>query len=163
MKYDQDRLWIYFNDLKILLTKFAKHETFAKETKGGAEEHNLKLIPFYIQLIVHFLKQKPEKLNQYYLILENFMKQNTKDKLINTFATIDDFYLILTIALVFLDLNTWNEQMKPALFYYLMSCGSNLLKDVNKQAISTHNIKNKMILSPFLSNYNFFVVILSFI
>lgn len=154
-KSNQDSSWLHICDLSNLLTRFARHETFSKETKGGAAEHNLKLIPFNIQLITHILKQKSDRAATHITKLETFMKNNTTEKGINESATFEEFMITLTISLIYADVQTWKNGIKQALFYYMLSTGSNIVKGKTTLEPPKHNIKSKIFLSPQFGNLSF--------
>lgn len=142
-------IWKHVCDLNHLFVRFAKHETFSKETKGGAEEHNLKLIPFYIQFIINQLKQNKEKAEAYTKRLNEFCKANEAPKKLNENANFDDFVLVLSMAVILADVKTWNESLKPALLNYMLSYGSNIIKGKGGSLdLPVHNIKAKIMLSP---------------
>jgi len=143
--YDQDFTWLHICDLSILLTKFAKYDTFSKETKGGAAEHNLMFVPFYIQLIGHLMKQKPEKANNYQQKIESVLAGYNKNQPIIQNATFEDFMILLTVSLLYGDNDLWNERLKLAVFYYMLSVGTQQLKLSKGQP--EHQIKTKIHLS----------------
>jgi len=41
--------------------KFSKEESFAEYAKGGTALHNIKMIPFFIQAITHYLLKSSMK------------------------------------------------------------------------------------------------------
>jgi len=148
VNYEQDFMWLHICDLSNLLTRFAKYETFSKETKGGAAEHNLMFVPFYIQLIGHLMKQKQERGNPYQQKLESILSSYNKNQPINPNATFEDFMLLLTISLLYGDNDLWNERLKLALFYYMLSVGNHQLKLSRGQSEGPHHhIKTKIHLS----------------
>ena len=148
VSYDQDFVWLHVCDLSHLLTKFAKYETFSKESKGGAAEHNLMFVPFYIQLIANLMRQKPEKITLFHKKIEDFLRDNGKSQRSALNTSSEDFILILTVALLFVDQTLWNESFKLALLHYMLNIGVNQVKNARNQEASTHQIKVKIVFSP---------------
>ena len=44
----QDRVRVMINDLKCLVSTFAREDSFSKFSHGGGPEHNMNLVPFFI-------------------------------------------------------------------------------------------------------------------
>jgi len=147
--YDQDLTWLHICDLSNLLTRFAKYETFSKETKGGAAEHNLMFVPFYIQMLGHLLKQNNDRVTLYTQRIEKFTTNFNKNQNLNPNCTFDEYMLLLTISLLLTDQNQWNTRTKLSLFYYSLNVAANLVKASKGQEISfSHQIKTRIYLSP---------------
>lgn len=156
MKSEKDRVWIHINDLAHLFTKFAKRETFSKETKGGAAEHNMKLVPFYIQFIQFLmLKTRPEKIDYYNKILANFAVDYEKIPSDKSKSTLDEFFILLTLVLVLCDGDAWTKKYKKAFIYYILSVGSTLISSKELLEVTTHNMQSKLMLSPMIGNLCF--------
>jgi hypothetical protein len=47
---DSDRLKVIGHDLKAILKRLAYEDTFSRDTHGGGPEHNMLLIPFFVQM-----------------------------------------------------------------------------------------------------------------
>jgi len=57
-KTDAPRFRVLAHDLKFLLLRFAKEESFSTDAKGGGRESNIKSMPFLIQMGLFLLDQK---------------------------------------------------------------------------------------------------------
>lgn len=81
--------------MKFLLSKFARQENLSKESKGGSYEHNAKMIPFLIHLVLILQNKEntPEKNGLFKSAIERFFKKPSKD------LTSEHFYLITTLSL----------------------------------------------------------------
>jgi len=162
ISYDQDLTWLHICDLSNLLTRFAKYETFSKETKGGAAEHNLMFVPFYIQMLGHLLKQNGDRASLYTQRLEEFITSFEKNPSLNPNATFDEYMLLLTISLLFTHQTEWNAKAKLALFYYSLHVATNILKSPRGQEAISHQIKNKVYLSPEFGKKQTELIVLNF-
>jgi hypothetical protein len=56
---DQNRVKVLCHDLKSLLKRFAKCESFSLDSKGGGPEHNMQFVPFITNMILYMLKNGP--------------------------------------------------------------------------------------------------------
>lgn len=54
---DNDRIKVLQHDFKLLMKRLAYEDSFSRDTHGGGPEHNMHLIPFFIQMIQYLLSQ----------------------------------------------------------------------------------------------------------
>lgn len=47
------------HDLKSLLKRFARNESFSLDSKGGGPEHNMQFVPFITSMILNMLQNGP--------------------------------------------------------------------------------------------------------
>ena len=47
---DADRIKVLLHDLKMVMKRLAWEDTFSRDSHGGGPEHNMRLIPFMIQM-----------------------------------------------------------------------------------------------------------------
>ena len=94
----QSQSWLVLNDLKNLMMKFGKQESLSKESKGGSYEHNAKIIPFYLQMIIFLVnKEDPNKWKEY----NECFNKLTQNKIVD--LTPDHVYLCLTMSVFLLN------------------------------------------------------------
>ena len=107
----QSQSWLALNDLKNLMMKFGKQESLSKESKGGSYEHNAKIIPFYLQMIIHLVnKEDPNRWKEFN---ECFMKL-TQAKLKE--LTYDHVYLCMTLSLLIMNSNDFFNKFRATFF-----------------------------------------------
>jgi hypothetical protein len=53
---DTDRLKVLLHDFKMLMKRLAYEDSFSRDTHGGGPEHNMRLVPFMIQMCDTLLK-----------------------------------------------------------------------------------------------------------
>ena len=107
----QCQSWIVLNDLKNLMMKFGKQESLSKESKGGSYEHNAKIIPFYLQMIIFLInKEDPNKLNDLNECLMKLLLGKIKE------PTYEQVYLCLTISLLVINSNDFFKKYKFSFF-----------------------------------------------
>lgn len=112
----QSRSWIVLNDLKNLMLKFGKQESLSKESKGGSYEHNLKIIPFYMQMIIYLVNKEDSK--KFSIYNECFLKIiEGKNKNLSQ----EQVYLSLTLSLFIMDANSFHQNKKGLLELFLKS------------------------------------------
>jgi len=54
---DGDRLKVVSHDFKALLKRLAYEDSFSRDTHGGGPEHNMHLIPLFVQMSYYLLTQ----------------------------------------------------------------------------------------------------------
>ncbi|EFA82601.1 hypothetical protein PPL_04293 [Heterostelium album PN500] len=108
-RIDGPKFRLLAHDLKLLLVRFAKDESFSQDSKGGGKESNIRIIPFFIQFGSFLLDQKvvggSSSANQ--LRRPHFDKlftqfiANTVDTVATTSTQSDNvpYYLVLTLYL----------------------------------------------------------------
>jgi hypothetical protein len=93
------------HDLTFLLTRFANLESLSVDSGGGSAEHNLKLIPFMIQMIMYLMDE-----------YDDHSKRDTFEKVLSQYLTnyntiakkIDQsgyYNMVLSILLMNLDVS----------------------------------------------------------
>ncbi|KYQ89094.1 hypothetical protein DLAC_10325 [Tieghemostelium lacteum] len=57
-RFDGPRFRLLAHDLKLLVLRFAKDESFSSDSKGGGKESNIRIVPFFVQFGMFLLDQK---------------------------------------------------------------------------------------------------------
>ena len=55
---DSDRMKVLLHDFKMLMKRLGYEDSFSRDTHGGGPEHNMRLVPFMIQMSESILRQQ---------------------------------------------------------------------------------------------------------
>eukprot|EP01112_Ceratiomyxa_fruticulosa_P005979 TRINITY_DN16776_c0_g1_i1.p1 TRINITY_DN16776_c0_g1~~TRINITY_DN16776_c0_g1_i1.p1 ORF type:complete len:449 (-),score=102.01 TRINITY_DN16776_c0_g1_i1:59-1405(-) len=70
---DSPRMRLLIHDLKFLLLRFAKEESFSEESKGGGPESNMRFIPFFLQMGMFLIDGKGSSRKSMEKVLQTFL------------------------------------------------------------------------------------------
>ncbi|KAG2383455.1 hypothetical protein C9374_004126 [Naegleria lovaniensis] len=99
----RDQFDILSHDLMILFNKFAKEESFSKDAGGGSATHQVKLIPFMIQMGLYLLDTLNKNRESYETILTSFLNTD-----IETNLDVENISYNTILSLYLLTLEEWN-------------------------------------------------------
>eukprot|EP01133_Synstelium_polycarpum_P011499 gene11499-13413_t len=91
-RFDGPRFRLLAHDLKLLLVRFAKDESFSQDSKGGGKESNIRIIPFFVQFGMFLLDQKIVG------SAGNQLRRPHFDKIFNQFLTLPIESLVTTMS-----------------------------------------------------------------
>lgn len=99
----RDHFDILSHDLMILFNKFAKEESFSKDAGGGSAIHQVKLIPFMIQMGLYLLDTLNKNRETYETILTSFLNTD-----IETNLDVENISYNTILSLYLMTLEEWN-------------------------------------------------------
>jgi len=106
---ESTRFRLIAHDMKFLLLRFAKEESFSVDSKGGGRESNIKLIPFFIQMGLFLLDQKEGAQRRVYeKALSQFVTQSN-ELWITSSLQADNVCYMLVLSLFLHSIEEWEE------------------------------------------------------
>jgi len=106
---DAPRCRLLIHDLKFLLLRFAKEESFSADSKGGGLESNLRIVPFFVHVSMFLLDHKtnPQR-RTYEKTLASFLTQDAAHWR-SSHALADNVLYMLVLSLIIQSLDEWKQ------------------------------------------------------
>ncbi|EFC48519.1 hypothetical protein NAEGRDRAFT_57108 [Naegleria gruberi] len=95
------------HDLMLLLNKFAKEESFSKDSGGGSAIHQVKLIPFMIQMGIYILDTLNKNRETQETLLTSFLSTDME-----TTLELENISYNAILSLYLMTLEEWNHYKK---------------------------------------------------